>query len=279
MVSNETSVGKVSDGRRDGAVERAFSVLEALVNEGPSSALAVIAARAGLPKPTVHRLLQTLISLGYARQLSEGLYTPDVKLLGLATRVREKLDSAELARPFMSELQELLPETVHFALLQDDHAVYIEKLDGRRAYRLASTVGMPLALHSTAIGKAILAFLPPDERLRRLGPGPLERRTWRTITALEALDIELARIRECGYAIDDEENEEHVRCLGAAAFDHTGTVIGGLSLSAPAFAMALEKAHELGGAVVLAAANFSLSLGAKVDQLPDVYAGALADND
>ena len=88
MVSNETSVGKVSDGRRDGAVERAFSVLEALVNEGPSSALAVIAARAGLPKPTVHRLLQTLISLGYARQLSEGLYTPDVKLLGLATRVR-----------------------------------------------------------------------------------------------------------------------------------------------------------------------------------------------
>jgi IclR family transcriptional regulator, acetate operon repressor len=279
VTRTEITFGGAPAGRRDGVVERAFALLEALINEGPHSSLASVAARAGLAKPTAHRLLKTLISLGYARQVSEGLYAPGLKILGLATQVQETLNSAELARPFMRELQELLPETVHFALLQDDHAVYIEKLEGRRAYRMASTVGMRLTLHSTAIGKAILAFLPPEERLHRLGPFPLPRRTWRTLTQLEELEIELARIRECGYAIDDEENEEQIRCLGAAAFDHKGRAIGGLSLSAPAFGMPLEKAHGLGTSVVLAAANISLGLGARIDQLPGVYAEVLAKND
>jgi IclR family transcriptional regulator, acetate operon repressor len=272
----ETALGRISTARRDGAVERSFAVLEALINEGHHSSLGSVAAKAGLARPTAHRLLQTLIFLGYARQDSEGLYAPDLKLLRLATHVQETLDSAEVARPFMRELQELLPETVHFALLQDDHAVYVEKLEGRRAYRMASTVGMPLNLHSTAIGKAILAFLPSEDRLQRLGPFPLPRRTWRTLTQLEELEIELARIRESGYAIDDEENEEQIRCLGAAAFDHKGNAIGGLSLSAPAFGMPLEKAHGLGTSVVLAAANISLGLGARIDQLPGVYAEVLA---
>lgn len=274
-----TDPRKLAAERRDGAVERAFAVLEALVREGANTSLASIAAGAALPRPTTHRLLQTLISLGYARQPGEGLYSPGLKLLRLATRVQETLDSAELARPFMRELQELLPETVHFALLQDDHAVYIEKLEGRRAYRMASTVGMPVALHCTAIGKAILAHLPAEDRLQRLGAGPLPRRTWRTVTSIEELDIELARVRQSGYAVDDEENEEQIRCLGAAVFDHKGNVIGALSLSSPAFALPLEVAHDLGPALVLAAADISLSLGARVDQLPDVYAEVLAGDE
>lgn len=257
-------------GERLGSVDRALVVLEALVHHGPKASLATVAASAGLPKPTTHRILQILATHGYALQIEGGLYMPGLRILRLAARLQETLDVAEFARPLMRELQQILPETVHFAVLHGDQAVYVEKLEGRGAVRMASTIGTALALHSTAIGKAILAVLPDDECRERLA-SPLSPRTNRTITSPETLRYELERIRERGYAVDDEENEEHVRCVGAAVIDHSGHVIGGLSLSAPAFALTLPDAHALGPKVMASAAQLSLSLGARPDQLPPPY--------
>jgi len=133
-------------------------------------------------------------------------------------------------------------------------------------------VGNRLALHSTSIGKAILAYLLPAERATLLAPEALVRRTARTLTTVRELEAELAAIRGQGYAIDDEENEEQIRCVGAAIFDRRGHVIGGMSLSAPAFAMPVTMAHLLGPSVLAAARELSISLGARQDVLPAPYA-------
>jgi len=259
---------------KEGALDRALNVLEALVEPGDVTNLADIAARSRLPKPTVHRILQTLAARGYARHLGDGRYAPGTQILGLAGHLEESLDLAEVARPAMRVLQQLLPETVHFAVLRDHQAAYVEKLEGRRAFRMASRVGMLVPLHCTAIGKAALAFLSPEDRHARLGPQPFERRTPRTITTVYELEKELELIRSRGFAIDDQENEEDIRCVGAAVFDHRGQVTGGLSLSAAAFALPPDEANDLGPAVVASAAAVSLGLGARPEHLPAPFASA-----
>lgn len=219
-----------------------------------------------------------MVGRGYARQVQDGRYSPGSTILSLSAQLAEMLDLAELARPAMEALQKLLPETVHLALLEGDHAVYIAKLDGLRQFRMASQVGNRLDLHCTSIGKAILAHLSAEDRRERVQPAALERRTAHTITSPDVLEKELESIRDQGFAIDDEENEEQIRCVGAAVFDEHGHAIGALSLSAPAFAMPLAMARLLGPSVTGAACAVSLSLGARLGRLPPPYAAAARDH-
>ena len=259
---------------KDTALDRALSLLEALVDLAEPASLADVAVAARMPKPTAHQILATFAARGYARQREDGRYGPGTRILELAGRVQEALDLATIARPAMLALQTRLPETVHFAVLEHGDIVYIEKLEGRRTFRMASRVGMSVPLHCTAIGKAALAHLSPDERSARLGREPYERRTKRTITRWADLQSDLTSVIECGFAIDNGENEEDIRCVGAAVFGHRGSVIGGLSLSAAAFALPLDEANSLGPAVVVAAAAVSLGLGARPEHLPGPYATA-----
>jgi IclR family transcriptional regulator, acetate operon repressor len=263
--------GDQQSGSREGAVDRALDVLETVVLTGTRSSLAEVAEGAAVPKPTAHRILQTLVARGYARQAGDGTYGPGLKILTLAGQLDETLELADLARPAMLELQATLPETVHLALLQGDHATYVAKLEGRRAYRMASVIGSTLALHSTSIGKAVLAFLPEQQRSEAIGPEPWPRRTEHTITTSSALARDLEDIRARAFSLDNEENEEQIRCVGAAVFDRHGQVIGGVSLSAPAFALTFEDALVVGPSVARAAAAISCSLGARPERLPAVY--------
>ena len=254
-----------------GAVERALAVLEAVVDLGPSSSLGVIAGRVGLAKPTTHRMLRILGTRGYVRQRDDGTYQPSLRVLQLAGRIWSTLSVAEHARDTMLWLQGIYPETIHLAWLEGTHAYYIEKLETRRAYRMASAVGMPLDLHSTAIGKAILAFVPDAERPFWLDERPLSARTPNTLTNRVALENELAVVLSCGFAIDDEENEKDIRCVGAAIFDNRLRPAGGISISATSFHLTHSDALSLGPHVVLAASRISISLGAPSDRLPLQY--------
>ena len=256
---------------QDTALDRALSLLEALVDLAGPASLADVAAASRMPKPTAHRILATFVARGFARQRADGKYEPGTRILGLAGRVQESLDLATLARPAMLALQSLLPETVHFAVLEHGDIVYVEKLEGKRAFRMASRVGMAVPLHCTAIGKAALAYLSTEERLARLGPEPYVRRTPRTLIRWADLESNLSEVAEHGFAIDNGENEEDIRCVGAAVFDYRGGVMGGLSLSAAAFALPLEAANSLGPAVVAAAATVSLSLGVQAEHLPEPF--------
>lgn len=253
------------------SIDRALNVLEELVNAGGAIALADLAARAALPKPTAHRMLRRLAERGYARTEGDGRYMPGARILTLAGRVLDSLGYAELVRPALLELRTATQETLHFGMLSGGQAVYVSKIEGERPYRMASTVGMPLLLHCTAIGKAILAHLPSDERADLIRSRELVARTPRTLTTATALEADLAEARSRGFTVDDEENEEGIRCVGAPVFGNAGRVVGAISVSAPAFQVPLSDALALAPAVIGAARTASLALGAPSESLPAAH--------
>lgn len=244
------------------AVHRAFRVLEALVANAPDAAPGHIAKEVGLPTSTTFRILQTLVADDYAVALDGGRYRAGPKVLTLAGQMMVAMDHSVAARPAMLRLQEFTPETVHFGMLVGDHAQYVDKLESRRPYRLASVPGMALPLYCTSIGKAILAHLPEAHAARLIDATELVARTPRTLTDPDRLRVELEWIREHGFAIDDEEDREGVRCLAAPVFDQRGDVLGAVSVSAPAVHLSFTEATALAPRVIEAAQDISLALGA-----------------
>lgn len=253
------------------AFGRGLDVLEALAQAGGPVTLADLTQRTALPKATVHRLLRILQLRGYAWQDEQQRYLASYRILTLADRMQHSAAYVRIARPVMATLQQQIPETIHLSVLEGQSAIYVEKLEALRPYRMASAVGWPFDLHSNAMGKAILAFLPAEEAgdwLRRL---TLRRYTSTTLTDQGALRADLERVRRRGFALDDEEDEEEVRCVGAAVLDHRMRPVGGICVSAPTFQMSLERAIALGPQVVHAAKEISVALGAEPAELPAAY--------
>lgn len=246
-----------------GSIDKALTVLEALAAH---SRVTDIAADTGLPKSTVHRILQSLLGWGFARADGNGGYLPGPRILTLAGRVMGRFDPAQHASIALRELRDRTGLAVHFAIRSGDEAVYVDKLEGRRPYQMRSRIGMSVPLHTTAIGKAVLSQLSEDEItkiVQRSGMNPVTRRS---ITELPLLLRQLAEAAERGYAIDDGENDPGISCIGAAVFDHTGTVTGGVSISALAFEFDFDD-QELSAAVIAAARDVSLALGVPPERL------------
>lgn len=245
--------------REGSSIDKALAVLEAIAEH---HRVTDIAAVTGISKSTVHRILQSLVEWGFARSDGAGGYEPGPRILTLAGRVMSRFDPARQAAGALRALHERTGYTTHFAIRNGDEAVYVEKLEGRRPYQMPSRVGMSLRLHSTAIGKAILAHLDESEVRGIVSRAGLPGLTPNTLVTLEALLENLARVRALGYATDDEENVPGVLCVGAPVFDHTGQVLGGISISALAMDMNREGLEELAPEVVKAAREVSLALGA-----------------
>ena len=151
--------------------------------------------------------LGRLVEHGYARAEGGGRYVLGPRVLTMAGAMLQQHDSGAWAGPILRELHAEVGHTVHFAMLSDDEAVYLEKLvDPGLPYRFASRVGGRMPLHCTAIGKAILAALPPEEG-RVIDRLDCPARTPATLIYVGALREELAAVRERGFAVDDEENE------------------------------------------------------------------------
>jgi IclR family acetate operon transcriptional repressor len=161
----------------------------------------------------------------------------------------------------MDNLQRQTGHSVHFAVRSGTVAVYLAKVEGRQPYQMASKVGMQVALHCTAIGKALLAEFQEEVRAVIAATSPPIRHTAATIVEPDRLIEELAAVRERGYAIDDEENERDVRRVGAVVRDRHGTPIGAVSVSALTFTLDSDDAGVLGPLVVAAADRISTALG------------------
>jgi IclR family transcriptional regulator, acetate operon repressor len=247
----------VQTGMTSGSIDKALSVLEALAQH---SRLADIAADTGLAKSTVHRILQSLVSWGFARPDGDGGYLPGPRILTLAGRVMNRFDPVRHAAPALRDLRDTTGFTVHFAIRNGDEAVYVEKLEGSRPYQMRSRIGMSISLHTTAIGKAVLSHLPPAEVTDIVARTGLTRITEKSITNVAALRRQLDEARVRGYAVDAGENDPGIYCLGAAVFDHTGAAMGGVSVSALSFDLDLAD-PVLIAAVTEAARAASLALG------------------
>jgi DNA-binding IclR family transcriptional regulator len=245
--------------REGSSIDKALAVLEAIAEHHRVTDIAVAT---GVSKSTVHRILQSLVEWGFARPDGAGGYEPGPRILTLAGKVMSRFDPARQADAALRALHESTGYTTHFGIRGGDEAVYVAKLEGRRPYQMPSRVGMSLRLHSTAIGKAILAELPDAEVRAICARTGLPAGTPATHTGVDALLAHLAEIRALGHALDDEENEPGVRCVGAAVFDHTGAVLGGISISALAMDMDRTALEHLAPTVTAAARDVSVALGA-----------------
>jgi IclR family transcriptional regulator, acetate operon repressor len=230
------------------SVEKAMRILEALaVPDGPHR-LMDVAQRAAVPRSTAYRVLATLTAEGFAENCGDGRYGVGGRLGGLGAQIVSAVSAG--VGPALRRLQQGAGgNTVHLAVRVGDHAVYLHKVDSDKPYEMRSRVGNELLLHCTAIGKAILAHLPADEVEAVVASAGMPARTPATITDLPALRAELEVVRERGYALDDEENEATVRCLGAAILDRAGRPRGGVSISTVTFAV--DRAELLGYAPLL----------------------------
>jgi IclR family acetate operon transcriptional repressor len=218
------------------SVDRALLLMQELATRGSGATLEELGAATGLPKSSLHRTLAALRERGFATQHDDGRYLLGSELLRIAFEYYDRLDARVLLRPTLERLRAGLNETVHLGILDEGDVVYVDKLEPSRPIALTSKVGGRNPAHSTAVGKALLAWTYPTpaaiEGWAR-AHGPLAKRTPRTIVDPIALSREMARIRSDGYARDMEESEMGVRCVAAAVFFGGSSPLAAISVSAP----------------------------------------------
>jgi IclR family acetate operon transcriptional repressor len=196
------------------SIARAFELLETMADHGGMVALSQLAAESGLPLPTIHRLIRTLVDLGYVRQDPSRRYVLGPKLIHLGESSSRMLK--RWARPHLERLVDELGESANLAMLDGDQIVYVAQVQSRHSMRMFTEVGRRVLPHCTAVGKAVLAEMELTEvkdLLRRTG---MPAHTENTITDLEMFVEALAWSEKHGYAIDDGEQEVGVRCVAVA---------------------------------------------------------------
>jgi DNA-binding IclR family transcriptional regulator len=251
------------------SVDKALRVLERLGESRREMGVHELARHLNLDVTTIYRILRSLESRGFVQHNAEsGRYRLGLRLLQLGEAFLETIELRAVARPHLQRLSEETEETAHLMVLDGCMGTYLDRVESPQRVRVASNVGRREHLHCSAVGKAILAFLP-EERVREIVETVgLPRFTPRTITSLDFLLAHLEEVRGQGYAIDDAEGEEGVRCVGAPVFDARGEVIGSLSISAPLYRTSLERLHGWSPLVITAAWEISRSLGYGGDHLP-----------
>jgi IclR family transcriptional regulator, KDG regulon repressor len=242
---------------------KALNILEVLADGDRSSySLTELSRQLHLHVSTVHRLLVNLAREGFVEQDAQnGAYRLSHRVMRMGLRVLNRLDFRQVASPLLRRLNEQTQETVHLAILQGQHALSIDNFGSPQPVSLDAPLGSVLPLHSTGVGKAILAF-QEDGFLKSLAESPgLERHTPRTLTSLAQLKKELARVREEGYAVDNEEMVEGLRCVAAPLVEHTGQVRAAFSVAGPAVRLTLARVPAIAALVCETSREISYRLG------------------
>jgi IclR family acetate operon transcriptional repressor len=240
------------------SLDRAFELLEHMAAAGGEVALSQLAAASGLPVPTIHRIVRTLVASGYVLQLPSRRYALGPRLIGLGESASRTVEA--WATPHLLALAEASGETANLAMLDGDMVVYVAQApSSRHTVRMFTEVGRRVFAHCTGVGKALLAHLPADEVRRIVRAAGMPARTDHTITDVDRLLDELERIRSQGYAVDDGEQELGVRCVAVAV---PGSPTSALSVSGPASRVTHDAVPAL-VPVLLAAAD---GLGGRSDR-------------
>jgi IclR family KDG regulon transcriptional repressor len=229
-------------------IERASFILDILGQSPQGISIRDLSEKMQLPKGTTHRLLSSLSYFGYVRQdQSTKNYFLGFKLVELGNLLLGQLDLRKEAEPFLRDLAERTKETVHLVILDQNEIVYLDKLEldhTTSGLRMASRVGSRNPAHSCAVGKVLLAHLPLEALASITEEKRLTRRTVNTITDFNELNDHLKLVRKQGYAIDDEENERGIRCVGSPVFNEAGKAVAAISVSGPAFRVTKKAVQE-----------------------------------
>jgi DNA-binding IclR family transcriptional regulator len=256
-------------GARDGSqrasvsstVAKAIGILDILASKADVGiSLAELSSLIDMPKSSTHRYLVTLQELGLANRKDGDRFCLGTKVIELAGSFLVHSDLRTESQEVLNELADKTGETIHLAVPSGTEVVYIAKVESKHALGMFSHIGARLPMYCTALGKAILAF-SGERLLHAVLAEPLVPRTPNSITSAKALETELALTHSRGYAIDNEENEIGIRCVGAPIFDYTATPIAALSISVPRERMDEERRSLLGPLVREAAQMVSRRKG------------------
>ena len=260
---NGASIRPVSPRYRIQAIERAVSILNAFSMDDPELGVTELADRLGLHKSTVHRFMVNLDAAGLVeRNARTGRYRLGLHVFELGALVMQQMNLWDEALPFLEGLVHDTGETGHLAVLDGGEAIYIERVEARRALRVPSAIGRGYPAHATNLGKVLLADLSRERVEAIIAERGLAAYTSQTITDPAELEADLELIRRRGYAVDNEEYDEGLRCIGAPVRDHSGHVVAALGIGGPVTRITPERVEELGGLVMTAARGLSRRLGA-----------------
>lgn len=224
------------------AVEKAFAVLELISRREQGARMVDVVDQLELPKSSAFVLLTSLEQLGYLTRDTAGHYRLTSRMFELGVRAMRNLDVTDVSVPHLEKLRDTTAMTVHLAGRDHSSVIYLHKIDGPGFVRFDTYVGKRASIHLTAVGKALAAFLPNDEIDRIADDLDFSRGTGKSMKSARALKMNLKKIRERGYAMDDEEEEPGVRCVAAPIRDHRGEVVASVGT--------VGLAHDLSGATL-----------------------------
>lgn len=214
--------------------EKLFNLLELLIDKGECG-LIEISKELNINKASVHRLLQSLIQLGYVSQDENNLkYRPTFKICALSSKILEKNDMATICKPYLKKIADYTNETVHLVKLVDNTAVYIDKVEAsKNSIRLISRIGKAIPLYCSGVGKTMMAYMSDDKIIDIFNNSEVISYTTNTITDIATLLKTITLVRKNGYAIDNEEMEKGVRCIAICINDFENKPTYAISISAP----------------------------------------------
>jgi DNA-binding IclR family transcriptional regulator len=244
------------------SLERGLRIIEAIAVINGSATLAEIARKTALPRSTAHHLLRALIEFGYLVQDGDArTYTLSPKLFRLTGRTWTKEQLAEIAMPFLDGLSLRTGEGTSLAVLRDGIVTIIAKREPEGPVRVVQEVGARRPIHCTAVGKTLAAWLPQRELDGIIRRTVFERKTPNTITSPAAFHRELAHIRATGFAIDNEEHIQGIRCISATVYDHSGEVRASLCVVGPKNHLPRRRLAEIRQTLATVAGDLSARLG------------------
>lgn len=244
------------------SVDRALKILEILSDYNEGLRVAEISEEIELNRSTVHRMLSTLINSNYVFQDPETkLYKLTFKLFELGNKKLIGVDLLTVSKQYTKSLMENTNEVVHLTVRDGNEVVYIDKVEANNTIRMASSIGKRGRMYSTSVGKAMLAYLPEYEVKKTWDSSTIEKLTKHSIVSFDKFVRELEQIKIQGYAIDNEENELGVRCVGAPIFNREGMVDAAISVSGPAMRVTMDKIDEISKEVKKHASFISKELG------------------
>ena len=242
-------------------LDRALTLLDVLA-QGDGIPLSDLSQRAGLAPSSAYRLLQTLAARGYAEFLErDQLWAVGVEAFRAGMAFQRRYSIASVGRRIMSDLVQAFGETANIAIFEGGEIVFVAQVESQEPIRAFFRSGERRAAHASGIGKALLAEMPRGSVERILADKGLERFTTRTLTEPAALFDELARTHVRGWALDDEERNEGMRCIAAAIFNEFGDPVAGLSVSGPVARLDDAKVAALGPIVTAGAAEITRLVG------------------
>lgn len=264
-VVSETKMDAVTISGSPKTLVKGVALVDLVAASASSVRQAELVERSGLPRPTAMRLIEALLELGLLDTDHRGDYRLGAHVALWGTAFRNTLDLAEVAADVMEGLSTELRETCYLGVRDGDGVLYLAAAHGPQAIRPAATVGARNPLHSTGIGKVLLAFLEPAERDALISRMTFVARTPRTATDATELQRSLDATVDRGYAIDDIENEEGIRCIAVPIRDADGRVVAGMSVSAPAYRFSMDDLARVAPAVMACATEISHRLGFPAD--------------